>query len=121
MAHIQENMKELNTIVAELKVINAKAKELRARKKELDVKILEYLETTNTPGLKYHELVVLKSESTTRTRLKKKEKQENMIKVLEDSGVEDAEKIYKAIIEATVGEESTKPKLRVKNVLPEIF
>lgn len=121
MSHVAEDMKELSKIVSELKITNTKAKELRTHKKELESKILEYLESTDQPGLKYHELVVLKSESTIHTRLKKKEKQDSIIKILEENGVEDAEKLYEAVSKAGIGEAQTKAKLKVKTVLPEIF
>ena len=121
MSRVAEDMKELGNIITELKNINMKAKELRGRKKELESTILNYLESVDQPGLKYHELVVLRSESTIHTRLKKKEKQDNIIKTLEEHGVDDAEKVYEALSKAGVGEAQTKSKLRVKTVLPEVF
>jgi cell division septum initiation protein DivIVA len=121
MAHVADDMKELDKIVAELKVLNAKAKDLRTRKKELEGKILEYLEQMDSPGLKFNQLVVLKTDSTTHTRMKKAEKKESIIKALEEQGIQDAEKVYDSICKAGVGEEKTARKLKVKTVLPEVF
>jgi len=119
--NVSESMKELSKLVLELKTMNAKAKDLRSRKKELEANILEYLESSEQPGIKYKELIVLKTETTTHTRLKKKEKQDNMIKVLEENGVEDAQKVYETIAKSLLGEEQTKSKLKVKMSVPEVF
>jgi hypothetical protein len=121
MSRVAEDMRELNQIVNELKIIATKSKELRSRKKELELQILQYLESTDAPGLKFKELVVLKTEHTTRTRLKKKEKQENMFKILEDNGVVEVQKVYDAICKSGIGQEKIAPKLKVKTVLPELF
>src|ERR1700677_3512040 len=105
MSYVSEVMKELHAIVAELKVVNANAKALRARKKDLESKVLAYLEDVDSPGLKFKDLIVTRSESVTHARLKKKEKQELAIKALEAKGVEDAEHVYQAIAQAAVGAE----------------
>lgn len=120
MSHIQEDMKELKAIVSELKITNSRAKQLRERKKELEAKVLGYLETTDMPGLKFHELIVMRSESTTHSRMKKKEKEDSIIKVLEDIGVNDAERVCQAISNATIGEEKIISKLKVKMDFPDI-
>lgn len=121
MSHIREDMSELQQIVAELKIINAKAKELRNRKKEIEAQILIYLDESDTPGIKFNELIVKRAERVSHIRLKKKEKQENVIKTLEESGVEDAEEVYKAILAAGLGEQETKSKLSIKITVPELF
>jgi len=115
------DMRELKEIVAELKIINAKAKELRGKKKDLESRIMEYLEETEAPGLRYKDLVVLKSETTIHSRKKKKDKEEGMIKVLEDLGVDDPKKALDQLKNAMVGEEKSETKLKIKNTVPEIF
>lgn len=115
------DMKELTTIVNELKIVNSKAKDLRIRKKELEKQILSYLDETEAPGLRYKELVVLRSDSTTHVKKKKKEKEESIVRVLEDIGVDDPQKVYQRITEAMVGDEKQVTKLRVKQTVPELF
>lgn len=119
MSAIQEDMRQLDKIVSELKVINAKAKELRSMKKELEAKILEYLETTSTPGLKLNDLIVVRAESTTHQKLKKKEKQDAIITALEENGINEPETVYKTIIQAMTGEKQSQYKLKVSTAKPE--
>jgi transposase len=61
-AAIAEVMKEMKEIVSELKKVNSRAKQLRDRKKELEGSIMEYIEETGSPGIKYQDLIILKSE-----------------------------------------------------------
>jgi len=121
MSNIQEDMKELNAIVHELKSLTAKTKEFRSRKKELESRILKYLEDNEAPGLKFQELIVMKAESVTHSRLKKKEKQDNMMKVLENHGVQDIEKVIEELKRSSLGDEKTASKLKVKISVPELF
>jgi hypothetical protein len=107
-------MKELKEIVVELKVVNAKAKELRKRQKELQTGIIEWLVATDRPGVMYEDLVVLRKEGATHARMKKKEKQEAAIGVLEEHGIQDAETLYESLRMAMVGEEQKVVKLNVK-------
>ena len=111
---IQDQMTELKEIVVELKVVNAKAKELRKRQKELQTGIIEWLVATDRPGVMYGDLVVLRKEGATRARMKKKEKHEAVISVLEEHGIQDAEKLYESLSQAMTGEEQKVVKLKVK-------
>jgi len=115
------DMRELKEIVSELKSISVKAKELRSKKKELESRIMDYLEETEAPGLRYKDLVVLKSETTIHAKKKKKDKEDGMIKVLEDLGVEDPKKALDQLKNAMVGEEKNETKLKIKNTVPELF
>jgi hypothetical protein len=117
---IAEYMKELKEIVAELKNLGKRGKELRNRKKELENIISEYLDDSDTPGLKYKELIVVKYESKTRSKKKKVEKQESLINVLQNLGISDTKKASEMIQTALNGELNTTTKLKVKQTLPEI-
>lgn len=111
---IQAEMQELNAVVAELKEVNIRARELRGRKKDLEKGILEWLIKTDRPGCMYEDLVVMRGESKTHSRLKKAEKQAAMINILEEQGVKDAETVCQSIIHATAGETQNEPKLKIK-------
>ena len=121
MSQVSDDMRELSKLVVELKSMTIKTKELRARKKELMFKIQQYIETSGVPGLKFNELVVMPAESTTHKRLKKKEKEERIVKALEDSGIQNPEEIYTTICKASIGDEIISATLRIKTVLPEVF
>lgn len=118
---VASHMAELKDIVSQVKQLNHQLKDLRDRKKILESKILEYLESTDAPGLKFQELIVMKSDSTTHTRKKKKDKEESVIQALESNGVTDSKKVYDDITRALVGEQKQVTKLRVKQSIPEIF
>jgi hypothetical protein len=111
---VQDKMRELNSVVSELKIINAQAKELRERKKALEKSILDWLIVNDRPGCMYEELIVLRKEATTHSKMKKKEKQERILTVLEDSGVANADKLLESINKAMIGDEQVETKLSVK-------
>lgn len=111
---IQAQMQELNSVVTELKAVNARAKELRERKKTLEKGILDWLVINDRPGCMFEELIVLRKETTTHSRMKKKEKQERILTALEDGGVSNPDKVLESINKAMAGEEQTETKLSVK-------
>lgn len=121
MSDIAETMKELKDIVSAIKTMNSQIKELRERKKVLEEKVLSYLEDTNNPGIKYKELVVIKNESITHAKKKKKEREESIINILQQQGIQDPKKVYAEILASSLGEEKQTTKLRVKQSLPEIM
>ena len=118
---IASDMKELKSIISELKKLTDHMKQLRDRKKQLEANILNYLEEHSQPGVKYQELIVLKNEKTTFTRKKPKEREVEVIKILEENGISDPKKVYELIGQASKVEEIPVTKLRIKQSIPEIF
>ena len=121
MSTISEVMKEMNQIVLELKILNEKARQLRNRKKELESQVIQYLEDTETPGLKYHDLIVLKAETTSKKPKNKKDKDSDLINTLHELGISDTKKATEAIKKALSGQEEVVTKLKFKTNVPEIF
>ena len=118
---IANDMKELKAIIAETKKLTETLKELRDRKKQLESNILQYLEENQQPGVKFQELIVLRNEKTTFTKKKSKDKEQAIVRILEENGVTDARSVYKAIGEAGKGEEIAVTKLKVKQSIPDLF
>lgn len=118
---IANDMKELKAIMAETKKLMDTLKEIRDRKKQLESNILQYLEENSQPGVKYQELIVLRNEKTTFSKKKPKEREQEIVKILEENGVADARGVYKAIGEAGKGEEIAVTKLKVKQTIPDLF
>jgi predicted transcriptional regulator len=118
---IANDMKELKAIMAEIKKITDNLKTLRNRKKELENNILNYLEANEQPGVKYQELIVLRNERTTYTRKKPKEKESEIVRILEENGISDPKKVYHMIGQASKGEEVQVNKLRIKQSVPDLF
>ena len=111
---VSSNMKELSAILSELKIVNVKVRELRERKKVLESNILEYLDETEENGLRYRDLVVLRKETTTRERKKQKDKEVCAIQALEKMGVEEAKKMYDAMMTAMKGPSQQTTRLSLK-------
>jgi hypothetical protein len=111
---IQDEMKELKAVEAQLKTLSEQSKELKSRKKELTASILDWLVKTDRPGCMYEELVVLRGEGKSRCPLKKKEKEAAAIRVLEEQGVQQPERLFETMKNAMTGEREMEPKLSIK-------
>jgi hypothetical protein len=111
---IRSNMKELKDINTEIKRLNYLLKGYRERKKELEETIIEYLERTGQPGIKYEDLIVLAGEKKARDRKKKEEKEYDVLTLLEQNGVRNSRGLYNDILEAMKGEEKVVSSLKIK-------
>ena len=111
---IRSNMKELKDINIEIKRLNYILKGYRERKKELEDKIMEYLERTGQPGIKYEDLIVLAGEKKARDRKKKEEKEYDVLTLLDQNGVRNSRELYNEILEAMKGEEKVISSLKIK-------
>jgi hypothetical protein len=111
---IRSNMKELKDINTEIKRLNINLKGYRDRKKELEETIIEYLDRTGQPGIKYEDLIVLAGEKKARDRKKKEEKEFDVLTLLEERGIRDSRNLYNDILEAMKGEEKVISSLKIK-------
>lgn len=113
-------MTEISSLVNELKILNTEIKnrsvELsKYRKRQSSVKdqILKYLEQENKPGLKHNGTVVITEDKESRQRKKKAEKAQDCINVLKHYGINNADKIYKELIEVQKGVKINKKNLKI--------
>lgn len=111
---VVSDLRELKNISSEIKRLNMETKLLRLKKKEIEDRIMDYLHTVDQPGVKYGDLIVLSKERTTRKRLKKKEKEENAVTVLENMGVMNPKEALHAILDSMKGEETVVESLQIK-------
>lgn len=111
---IRAEMKELKNINLEIKRLSVGLKGLRDRKKELEESILEYLDRTGQPGIKYEDLIVLAGEKKGREKKSKDEKELDVLTILEHHGVGESRNVYKDIMNALKGEQKTAPSLKIK-------
>lgn len=112
---VVSDLKELKNVSFEIKRLNSECKVLRLKKKDIEERIMEYLHEVDQPGVKYGDLVVLSKERTTRKKLKKKEKEENAIVVLESMGVVNAKEALANILDSMKGEETVVESLQIKD------
>lgn len=103
-------------ITVELKEENKKIKSLRDRKKELEEEVLNYLDETNLPAVRYGNMVVIADQKEQRGKKKKKEKETDCIKTLKSLGVNNPKEAFDKILESMRGEIKSVPKLKLKNI-----
>ena len=111
---IRSEMKELKEVNTEIKRLAISLKMLRDRKKGLEEDIIEYLNRTGQPGIKYEDLIVLAGEKKCRDKKKKEEKELDVLTILEDRGVRNSRETYLEILEAMRGEQKLAPSLKIK-------
>jgi len=111
---IRSEMKELKEVNTEIKRLAITLKMLRERKKGLEDDIIEYLERTGQPGIKYEDLIVLAGEKKCREKKKKEEKELDVLTILEDHGIRNSRETYLEILEAMRGEQKIAPSLKIK-------
>jgi hypothetical protein len=111
---IRSEMKELKEVNTEIKRLAISLKMLRERKKGLEEDIIEYLNRTGQPGIKYEDLIVLAGEKKCREKKKKEEKELDVLTILEDHGIRNSRETYLEILEAMRGEQKIAPSLKIK-------
>jgi cation transport regulator ChaC len=115
MSEIRATLEELKSISQEVYNLNKKLKEYRLRKKELEVKVVEYLETNDKPGLRLDNIVFLATEKNTRSRKKKTEVVKDTVEILKRHGVQgDINEVIEELEESRKGIASTVPVLKMK-------
>lgn len=107
-------LKELKNVIHEIKRKNVEMKLLRIKKKELEENIMEFLRLEEQPGVKFEDIVVLSKERTTCKKLKKTEKEENAIVVLENLGISNPKEALTSILDSMKGESIVVESLQFK-------
>lgn len=113
MSDIREDLKELSNIIERCKNLTDDLKVLRERKHVLETRLLEYLQHTEEVGLKYESFIFIPKDRKIRKKLKKKERDEVAVKVLEDYGVEQPKEAYVKLMDALKGEEEIVQSIKI--------
>lgn len=113
---IRSYVDELNSIKNEINRNNETNKKLRVRKKDLEFKITDYLQNKDQTGLKYNGQAIILENKEKRTIKKKKEKETDVISLLENLGLKHPENVYKQILEVQRGEPVFEKKIKIKNI-----
>jgi hypothetical protein len=113
-AQIASDMRELKNINKEIKRNGMILKQLRDRKKNIETNILKYLRQNEQSGVKYEDIVAVQKERKTRERKTQEEKKEDIVKLLENNGIRNADNLYKELLETMKGKEELVPVLKVK-------
>ena len=107
---------ELQSLEKEISILSKRLKKLKTRKKEIEEEIAEYLRETNKPGIKYKGRAILLKEVDKRTKMRKKEREEEGKNVLEQYGVDNADEVLSELLEAMKGPKSANYKLQIKKI-----
>jgi hypothetical protein len=107
-------MRELKNIYAETKRINNHLKTIRERRQQVENRILAYLEEVDEPGIMYEDITVLRHKKVQRQRKPVAMKRENIIQLLENKGVHNADRVFNEIQETMKGDAEEVPTLKIK-------
>ena len=99
------DINQLKTINKEIKRVSDILKDLRSKKGVLEQKIITYLNKTNKSGAKTQNLIVLSKEKISRPTKSKTQKEQDIVKLLENNGIKNASETYKEIINTMKGDE----------------
>lgn len=113
MNDIREDLRELSTLIERSKKLQEEIGTIRERKKELETRLIEYLQNTDEVGLKYESFIFIPKDKKIRKRLKKKERDEAAVRVLEDYGLDQPKEAYSKIMDAMKGEEEIIPSIKI--------
>ena len=113
MSNVREDLKELSKIYENIKSLCQDIKDLRDRKKTIEDRLLEYLQQTEEVGLRYESFIFFPKDKKIRKKLKKKEREETALRVLEDFGVYTPKEAYEKLMDSMKGEEETVSVIKV--------
>lgn len=113
MTEISSLVNELKSLSIEIKNRSIELSKYRKRQETIKDQILNYLEQENKPGLKHNGTVIITEDKESRQRKKKAEKTQDCINVLKHYGINNADKIYKELIEVQKGAKVNKKNLKI--------
>jgi len=107
---------ELQSLEKEISILSKKLKKLKTRKKKIEEEVADYLRETNKPGIKYKGRAILLKEVDRRTRLRKKDREEEGKNILEQYGINNPDEVLNELMEAMKGPKESNYKLQIKKI-----
>jgi len=107
---------ELHELKIEIKRVAGELKKLRTAEKEIENRLTKYLSETNQPGIKYGTTAIVLEEKTPHSRKKKKEVEEDTVKILKRHGISNPEDVMKDLDDARKGSPVFKQKIRLQKL-----
>lgn len=111
---VVSDLKLLKNITMEMKRLKAQIKVLSLQKQEAEERIKDYLEREQQVGVKYDNIIIMSKESTQREKLKRDEKMERGINVLEGAGVLQPKEVLTNVLESMKGDKIAVTKIQMK-------
>lgn len=116
MSSIQRYITELTDLTTELKRLNTQSSQLRKQIKLVQKNILEYLSEKQQPGVKYRDMAVIVQNKTKFERKKKKEIEEDTIRLLNEYGIADANGFLSRIKDVRKGPEVQEDTIKIQRM-----
>ena len=113
---IKADVSELEAIRAELKTLNERRRRLKQKENDVEKRISDYLKAKDQPGVKHNGTAIILEEKERPLHKHPKERDADAIQVLENYGIQDADKVLKELMEARKGERQVKQKLKIQKL-----
>lgn len=113
---IAGSLNELKELKAEIKQVTAHLKSLRQQAREAQDRINDYLDAKDLPGVKHQGKAYVRQEGTKRLPKKKADREADSIRVLEEAGVRDPERLLADLLEARRGDAQPVHKLKIEKL-----
>ena len=110
---IQEQIRELKNINIEIKRLTKSESNLRKKAKEIEKNIIDYLNHKEQPGVKFQDTAIILENKTKREVKNKKIVEKDLLDILENNGVSNAQDVLKDIINARKGTEISMQKIKI--------
>jgi len=110
---IVEDVKQLKLLDTEIKRQQNELRKLRNQKKECEKRILDYLETTEQPGLRFRDMTIIAKDSRRRRYKKKSEKEEAGQMILKKHGIYNSKEALEELLSAMRGSPEHQSKLQI--------
>lgn len=107
------DVNELQGLTQEIKRLREQSKTLRQRKTEVEKKILDYLESSDQPGLKYKDIILLAENKETFKRGKAKDRIIRGAEFLEQLGVQNSKQVVSNLLDVIKGSPIPKSQLKL--------
>ena len=107
------DINELQSLTQELKRLKDQSRSIRQRKLEIEKRILTYLESSDQPGLKYKNIILLAESKETFKRTRIKDKITKGAEFLEQYGIGNSKEIVTKLFENLKGSPIPRSQLRL--------
>ena len=113
---IQGYIQELSTNREEQKKLRMELKKLRKLAKIAETNILVYLQNKEQSGLKFRDTAIIIDHKLKRTNKPKDQQKDDVLKVLQEHGINDPETVLNEIKEAKLGTPMDNLQLKIKKI-----
>jgi hypothetical protein len=120
---VASDLRELESVNRELELLNKEITRLRrltiplkAQVEKVNDRIIAFCQSRDHAGVKYKGKAILVENKPGRGPKKESMREEDAVRVLKSRGIENAEQVYKEMMEARRGELTEKSKLKIKTL-----